>query len=348
MTAAVRLGVIGAGAMAARRARAFLATGRVTICGIASRSVERARALGEELGCDAVSGDAGQLYAMRPDAVLLEVPHRVQDALAMGALEAGAHVLIGGCLASSAAAGVRIRDLARERKRVVETGYEARYKEVWLEARERIAAGDVGTVVAVRSVALFPAEPASWYYSEAESGGMPLTHMTYAFINPARWLLGEPRAVSAFANRLVETSAGRVAEETCTANLIFPGAVVCNMTAGYVSPGGTWWSFTVIGSAGVLDVRPSDGGPGEFFLYRGGKTEHRQFSAAPDAFVTQANAFLDAINGGPPCRNPPADSLGDLTVAEAIVRSARELRTVIVNASDGSAPPSRRAPAARA
>jgi predicted dehydrogenase len=331
----VRLGVIGAGAMAARRARAFLATGRVTICGIASRTIERARACGEELGCDAVFTDARQLYATLPDAVLLEVPHRLQDVLTIGALEAGAHVLIGGCLASSVAAGTRIRDLARSRDLVVETGYEARYKEVWLEARARIAAGAIGTVVAVNSIALFPADPASWYYSEVESGGMPLTHMTYAFINPARWLFGEPRVVSAFANRLVETGSGRVAEETCTANLLFPDAVVCNMTAGYVCASGTWWSFTVIGSDGVIEVRPSDAGPGEFLLHRGGQIEHRQFAAAADAFVTQANAFLDAIEGTAPCLNPPADSL-------------RELRTIAVSAPDVFAPPLRPAPAAHA
>ncbi len=29
---------------------------------------------------------------------------------------------------------------------------------------------------------------------------MPLTHMTYCFINPVRWLAGDPQFVSAFAN----------------------------------------------------------------------------------------------------------------------------------------------------
>jgi predicted dehydrogenase len=208
--------------------------------------------------------------------------------------------------------------------------------------------GGIGTPVAIRSIALFPADPPSWYASERASGGMPLTHMTYAFINPARWIFGEPDAVSAFANRIRGTAPDGVTEETCTANLLFPRDVVCNMMAGYVSPGRTLWSFTVIGTRGVLDVEPSDGGPGQLSLDRGGEMEQRHFADAPDAFVTQANAFLDAIAGGESCRNAPDETLGDLRVAEAIVRSARERRTVRVSASDASAPRPRPAPAARA
>ncbi len=343
----IRVGVVGAGSMAARRARAFLDTGRVTICGVASRRIERARALAATLGCDAFE-DAAQLYAQLPDAVLVEVPHRVQDSLALGALNAGAHILIGGCLASSGPGGVRIRDTAEARRLVVETGYEARYKDVWRTTRELVHGGAIGTVVAIRSIALFPAPRDSWYYDQAESGGMPLTHMTYAFLNPARWIFGGPRAVSAFANRLVETAPCRVAEETCTANLLFANDVVANMTAGYVSAGGTWWSFTIIGSRGVIDVHPSDGGPGELVLYRGDAAERRAFDAAPDAFVTQAHAFLDAIGGAATCLNPPADSLEDLVAAEAIVRSVREQRTIYISAPDDAAPPPRPAPAARA
>lgn len=334
----IRLAVVGAGMMAERRARAFVGTGRVTVCGIASRRLERAQRLGAITGCDRCFDDVSSLRETHPDAVLIEVPHRAQDALTVWALEGGMDVLVGGCLASSLESGRQIRDLAEKQARVVEAGYEARYKAVWEAARHIVRGGEIGAVVAVRSVALFPADPDSWYYSEAESGGMPLTHMTYAFINPARWLFGEPRAVSAFANRIVETRAGQVAEEMCSANLLFPGHVVCNMTAGYVSAGGTEWSFTVIGSRGIVDVHPADMGPGELFVHRGDRVDHCRFDEAPDPFLTQANAFLDAVEGKGPCRNGPEETLGDLRVAEAIVRSAREMRTVVLESDRGRRP----------
>jgi predicted dehydrogenase len=324
----VRVAVVGAGRMAECRARAFVATGRAMICGVASRRRERAQRLGALLGCAACFDDPEHLRATRPDAVLIEVPHRDQDALAAWALASGWHVLIGGCLATSVEGGLHLERLARERDLIAEAGYEARYKAVWEAARRIVLDGELGRPVAIRSIALFGADPASWYYSEHDSGGMPLTHMTYAFINPARWIFGEPDHVSAFANRVRATGDDMVAEETCTANLVFPGDVVCNMLAGYVNPGGEWWSFTVLGTAGMLDVSPSDTGPGELRVHRGRDVRHLRFADAPDPFVTQSHAFLDALRGAPTCRNRPRDALGDLHVARAIARSAKERRVV--------------------
>jgi predicted dehydrogenase len=314
--------------MAERRARAFLETGRAAVCGIVSRRIERARRLGGIVDCGNCFDDLTLLSGTRPDAVLIEIPHRTQDVVTLWALETGIHALVGGCLASSLAAGRRIRELAAEQRLVVEAGYEARYKAVWESTRHIVLEGGIGTPVAVRSVALFSANPASWYYSERESGGMPITHMTYAFINPARWIFGDPEAVSAFGNRMVEREDDRVGEETCSANLLFPKDVICNMIAGYVSAGGAWWSFTIFGTSGVLDVHPSEMDAGELFLHRRNGVEHRRFDDAPDPFVRQANAFLDAIDGCGTCLNGPGDTVGDLIAADAIVRSARERRTI--------------------
>jgi predicted dehydrogenase len=321
--------------MAERRARAFVATGRATVCGVASRRLERARRLGAMFGCAHCFDDPERLRATRPDAVLIEVPHRQQDALVGWVLASGWHVLIGGCLATSVESGLQIERLADERHLVAEAGYEARYKAVWEFARQIVLGGELGRPVAIRSIALFPADPASWYYSEQESGGMPLTHMTYAFTNPARWVFGDPEYVSAFANRVHATGEGHVAEETCTANLTFPGDVVCNMVAGYVNPGGEWWSFTVVGTRGVLDMSPSDMGPGELRIHRGGDVRHHRFDDAPDPFVVQAHAFLDALQGARTCRNRPCDALGDLHVASAIARSASERRTITLAGERG-------------
>jgi predicted dehydrogenase len=332
----IRIAIIGAGMMAERRGRAFVATGRAEVCAVVSRRLERARRLGAIVDCAACFDDPEGLRATAPDAVLIEVPHRQQDALSVWALESGWHVLIGGCLAASIEGGLRIGRLAAERCLVAEAGYEARYKAVWEAARGIVLEGEIGQPVAIRSIALFPADPSSWYYSERASGGMPLTHMTYAFVNPARWIFGEPMQVSAFANRIAGTSEDSVREETCTANLLFPGNVVCNMTAGYVSSGGEWWSFTVVGTRGVLDVHPSTMEPGELVHYRGPSVTRHRFDDLPDAFITQAHAFLNAISGADTCRNLPSDSLGDIRVANAISQSARELRSIsLVQGSGG-------------
>ena len=39
---------------------------------------------------------------------------------------------------------------------------------------------------------------------------MPLTHMSYCYLNAVRWILGQPTTVSAMANRLQNTASGHV------------------------------------------------------------------------------------------------------------------------------------------
>lgn len=326
-----RIAVIGAGGMARVRARALLATGQAELCGIASRHRETACACGADLGCNACFDDYRRLLDTRPDAVLVEVPHAAQDEIVPWALEHDLHVLIGGTAAGSVAAGQRIAELARRRQRVVEAGYEQRYSPLWETARALLRDGALGQLVALRSIALWNGDPATWYYGQQASGGMPLTHMTYCFLNPLRWLAGDPVSVSAFANRKKHTAPGLITEETCVANLLFPGDVLCSMTAGFVSaPGLPGWSITIIGTAGALDLVPAENGIGTLTVYGQGQPQVRTFADARDPFLVQAETFLAALDGRNDCRNPPAETLGDLRVVEAIVTSVREGRTVTI------------------
>ena len=257
------------------------------------------------------------------------MPHEAQQSIVAWALESRLHVLIGGSLATSAAEGEQIRDLAQQHELVVEAGYQDRYSAVWETARKMAGGGELGEVVAARSIALWAGDPASWYYHQQASGGMPLTHMTYCFINPMRWLLGQPTAVSAFANRKRQTAPQMIAEETCAANILFAGDVPYSLTAGFVKPGPLpSWSATVIGTEAALELQPAENGVGTLTVYRGEETETLEFESAADPFEIQAATFLRAIDGPNECRNPPGDVLWDVRVAEAIVTSARQGRTV--------------------
>jgi len=221
-----RIAVIGAGHMARVRAKALLATKKAVICGVASRTLSSAQRFGKEIGCETCLNDFRALAETSPEAVLVEVPHGVQDDAVLWALGQGLHVLIGGCLATSSDAAERIRRIASDKRLVVEAGHQKRYSGLWQEVKRLITEGELGQVVAIRTMALYDADPKSWYYQQQASGGMPLTHMTYCFINAIRWILGDPVCVSAFANRLRETGPGMVNEETCVANLQFDGDVV--------------------------------------------------------------------------------------------------------------------------
>ena len=282
-----------------------------------------------ELVAPVAFDDYRRLAGTHPDAVLVEVPHAVQDSVVEWALAENLQVLIGGPLASSAAAGERIAAKADAEGRVVEAGFEARYKPVWEAAREEVLAGTIGRVVAVRAIALWDGDPSTWYYDEAASGGMPLTHLTYCFVNPLRWIFGEPTHVSAFANRVRQTDPATVREETCIVNLRFDGDVLASVVGGYVRPAdGPYWNVSIVGTEATLELNPSEMGPGELRRLKGSAETRIDTEPSEDAFVRQANVFLDALHGSNRCRNTPAHALGDLLVAEAIVTSVRTLSTI--------------------
>ena len=321
-----RIAIVGAGNMARTRGRAFLDTGRAKICGVAARRAQRAASCAAELGCDVFYDDFRRLGEAGPDAILIEVPHRVQDEVSIWALDAGYDLLVGGCLASSVENGRQIAAMAARHSRIVEAGFQRRYDPAWEEIRHLVAGGELGAPVMAVTTALWNPDPDGWYYDQEASGGMPLTHMSYCYLNAVRWILGRPTTVSAMANRMRNTAPGRVVEETCGALIGFENGAFAAATASYIGP------------EGMPDPQPrfvcSEGGiqpnagDDSITVYKEGRSEIRMFERELSPFVRQAAAFLDAIEGRHKARNPPEDALLDIEIAAAVSVSAKEHRTV--------------------
>lgn len=329
-----RIAIAGAGRMARARGRALLATGQAEICAVAARHAETARACAAELGCRRCYADYCRLAEADPDVLLIEVPHRVQDQIALWGLEAGLDLLIGGSLASCSASGARIAALAASSGRIVEAGYQRRYDPAWEEMRRLIRSGELGEPIMAVSAALWNPEPHSWYYDQEASGGMPLTHLSYCYLNATRWILGEPVAVSAMANRKVHKAPGQVAEESCAVCIEFAGGAFASATASYAGPAGMGSPepFFLCAAAGI-QVEPETAGRASFTLFpRQGGSEVRSFQSDPPALVRQARAFLQALESRRAGRNPPDDALVDVQIAEAISLAARQRQVVLLPA----------------
>ena len=325
-----RIAIVGAGNMARVRGRAFLDTGRAEICAVASRRLDKAQQCAAELGCATYYDDYRLLREASPDAILIEVPHAPQDGIATWALEAGYDLLIGGSLASSLKAAEEIVTLAAGQKLIVEAGYQRRYDPSWSEARQLVQQGALGDPIMAVTMALWNPDPRSWYYDQQASGGMPLTHMSYAYMNAIRWIMGEPSTVFAMSNRMVETAPKRVSEETCSVLVGFENGSFVSATASYAGPDGmSSPEPRIVCANGGIQFIP-DEAPGlvsmSVFLDR--KSEVRSFEGEPSAFVLQAGGFLDALDSRQTALNPPEDAIKDVQIAEAISRSAREQRLV--------------------
>ena len=321
-----RIAIAGAGGMARTRGKALVETGRAEICALASRHLQSASACATELGCDVCFDEYRRLADCHPDAILIEVPHRVQDEIARWALEAGFDVFIGGSLAPSVAQGERIAEKAAREGRIVEAGYQGRYNPAWEETRRLVRSGELGEPVMAVTMAFWNGDPASWYYDQLESGGMPLTHLSYCHSNAVRWILGSPVCVSAMANQKAETTPGRVDEESCGVLVGFENGAFASATVSYLRPEATPDARPrfVCTAGGVLGVHAGNA----ITVSRGQEVEEIVVDAEPSAFVRQAACFLESLDTREPGRNPPDDALVDLQIAAAVSTSARRQQTV--------------------
>jgi predicted dehydrogenase len=319
-----RIAVIGAGSMARHRGQALLDTGRTKICAVASRRLAPARDCAGALGCEVAFDDYRKIAQTKPDAVLIEVPHLPQDEMTLWALAAGYDVFVGGNLAVNSQIGTQIVELAADNGCLVEAGFQRRYDAAWEEIHRLVHDRELGEPIMAVTMALWLAPADSWYANQLVSGGMPLTHMSYCYLNAIRWILGAPTVVSALASTGVLGEAGRVQEETCAALVGFDNGAFLSATASYIRPEKmTDAEPRFVCSAGGIQA---DGDT--LTVFRGAQSEIRSFEAEPSAFVRQAHAFLDAVESRTAARNPPVDALLDLRIAEAISLSARQQRTV--------------------
>jgi predicted dehydrogenase len=144
--------------------------------------------------------DPGELLA-RPDvdAVVICAPSAAHAALAAAAAEAGKHVYIEKPLATTLADGERVRDAVLDAGVVAVVGFNRRCHPIYRAAREAVAAGVLGRVLAAQTVFDEPAhagEPA--WRRDPEAGGGLLADLGSHHFDLARWLLSaEIEAVDA-------------------------------------------------------------------------------------------------------------------------------------------------------
>ena len=128
-----------------------------------------------------------------------------------------------------------------------------------------------------------------------QSGGMLVSHLIYAFLDPLRWLLGEPELGGAADNMKRATALGEVAPETSVTVGDIPGDVVASLTASYVKPRGLDdWYVLLVRTQGTLTLHPADLGRGKLELVRPGHEVVHETSPG-DGFTWKVVHFVDAV-----------------------------------------------------
>ncbi len=200
-----RVAVIGCGRIATSQHlpafRTAAAQGLCRLVGVSDVDPARAARAGAEFGAPAFTSIDDLLARTRPEVVsVATLPPSHRD-LVVRAVAAGCHVLCEKPIALSLAEATEMVGAAERAKRLLSICFEYRYWDEARYVRERIAAGDLGHVYAIRTWGgvdrELPRDPIR--RSRAASGGGVLTHWTIHNLDLALWLLGNPEPLTASA-----------------------------------------------------------------------------------------------------------------------------------------------------
>ena len=317
----LRIGILGAARIApAAVIRPARQVEGVTVAAVAARDRSRADAFASRHGIATVHDDYASLVAdPRIDVIYNPLPNGLHGRWTIAALEAGKHVLCEKPFTANQAEAEQVAEVARRSGQVVAEAFHYRYHPLARRLREVVAGGELGRILRVEAFNCFPLPRFDDIRYRLDLAGGALMDAGCYAVHMLRLVgMGEPEVVSA---RAQLQSPG--VDRALRAELRFPdgptGRLVCSM-----------WSHSLL----RLSVRVS-GERGELrvlnpiapqFPHRmtvrtadGHRVEH--FARRP-TYTYQLEAFRDAVVDGTPVLTPPADSIANMAVIDALYRAA--------------------------
>ena len=192
MSGDLRLVVVGAGRAGLVHARNFAAgvpgARLVALADTDPGALERGAA---ELGCDRTFSNAEDAVIQDSvDAVVIASPTFTHAELATAALAAGKHVLCEKPLASSLEEAAAVEQAVEASEGAFLMGFMRRFDRSFRAVAERLARGDIGRPLLVRSTGRGPGLPPEWAWDVERSGGL-IAEVNSHDLDTVRWLSGQ-------------------------------------------------------------------------------------------------------------------------------------------------------------
>jgi predicted dehydrogenase len=319
----VRWGILGAAGIALKKVIPGMRGCEWShVVGLASRDEARARDAAKSLGIERAYASYDALLA-DPDieVVYNPLPNHLHVPWSIRAADAGKHVLCEKPIALSAA---EARELvaARDRNGVqVGEAFMVRVHPQWVKVRELVRAGAIGELRLITCHFSYAKLDPSNIRNRLDYGGGALMDIGCYPVNLSRWLFGaEPSRVLALMDRDRVTQVDRL-----TAGLLRFDAGEASFTCGtQLAP---YQRVQVFGTDGRIEVEVPFNAPPDaacrIIVERGdgGGTEVVELPAA-DQYALQADAFSLAVRGRGVVPVPLEDAVANMSVLDALFRSA--------------------------
>jgi scyllo-inositol 2-dehydrogenase (NAD+) len=322
--------LVGAGRAGANHAT-HLAPGE--IAGVFDTDADAARALAERHGTTAHAALEDGLEGA--DAVVISTPTFTHRDLAVAAAQAGKHVLCEKPMALDEAECEAMIAAAREAGVVLQIGFMRRFQPEFAEARRRIAAGDIGEPMVLKSLTRGPGLPPSWAWDIERSNGM-LAEVNSHDFDSVRWLAGS-EIVRVYAETANRKGAARGVEaehfyDNAVVALRFASDAIGTIDGTCPADYGYDGRMEVVGSEGLLiigdvrgqallEIRDRDHG----VVTPTHRTWPERFEAG---YRAQMRAFVEAATAGTAPAVGGEDGLAAVRAVRAANRSWLEQRPV--------------------
>ncbi len=242
-------GIVGTGAIAHRFAADLAYVPGASIAAAQSRSMEKAETFCEEFGAGRACDNLDALLADSVvDAVYLATPNALHAEQALRALAAGKPVLVEKPLALSVADAERIEDAAAANGTLAMEGLWTRFLPAVRRAREKVEAGEIGRITAIRANLAYVREQTRESRLFDPQGGGSLFDLGVYPISLALYFLGRPHGVSG------NWRAARSGVDLSAAVTLHYNGATAHLSCGFDREGDN--GFTLEGTKGALRLEP--------------------------------------------------------------------------------------------
>ncbi|WP_433790358.1 Gfo/Idh/MocA family protein [Actinoplanes sp. CA-252034] len=313
-----KIGLIGAGGVAARHARVLSGLPGVQVSGVTDVVPEAARRLADEHGAQ-VYADTAALLDSAPDAVYLCVPPFAHGDTERAVIAAGLPMFVEKPIAVDHGTAAEIAALVETGKVLTAVGHHWRYLPVVERAREVLAGRPVRLITGSW---LDKTPPVAWWPIGGRSGG-PVVEQAAHVLDLARHLAGEVDEVAAYGNGTPPAVEGADVDGATTAILRFASGAVGTLAATCVLGWKHRAGLEVYADGLALSLTETE------LVIRDGDGVETVRCEPTDGHVGVDRAFVRAVRGEEDdIRVPYAEALRTHELALAVALSAAEGRAV--------------------
>ena len=332
MTSAIRIGVVGVGAITQLAHLPVLSKMRdAKLVALCDNDAPKARALADRFGVPDVFTDIEDLLEFDElDAVVVGTPNHLHEPHALSALAAKVHVLCERPLALTTRGVERLLAAAQRADRKLFVANNHRFRSDVQALAAFMRGGELGKLTGIRAGSYMPRGSAEgWRHRRAEAGGGAFLEQGFPLLDLALWLADFREPVRATAQMQRGRGANAVEDAMLVQVELEQGlAIAIDVNWSYVGMDERWW-FSAVTSRGSASL-----GPLKVVKELNGKAvdvSPTGASARESAFTQSYRAelahFLAVIRGDAPYE-APTDQVTVHRVMEAIYKSAEEEKEV--------------------